>query len=89
MAEQTKKKWTTIDTTSKISENPKKKNKIRRSNEGKQPKKESDRQQGHCLDSTKCSRNFRLPPLGAAKENRTEFFEITTYNATIYNFKRF
>ena len=42
MDEQTKKRSMTIDTTSKISENPKKKNQIRHSDEGKQSKKESD-----------------------------------------------
>ena len=37
----------TTDTTSKISENPKKKKQIWRSDESKPSKKESDRQQGH------------------------------------------
>ena len=39
MAEQRKKRSMTTDTTSKISENPKKKKQIRRSDEGKQSKK--------------------------------------------------
>ena len=43
---------------------------IQCSDEGKQSKKESDRQRGHCLDLWEVwSRNYRLPPLGAAKEN--------------------
>ena len=69
----------TTDTTSKISENPKKKKQIRRSDEGKQSKKESDPQRGHCLDLWEVwSRNYNVSPLGAAKENETETFEITT-----------
>ena len=50
MAEQTKKRSMTTDTTSKISENPKKKTQNWHSDEGKQSKKESDCERGHCLD---------------------------------------
>ncbi len=47
MAEQTKKRSvTTDDETSKTSANPKKKKQIQRSDEGKQSKKQSDRQRG-------------------------------------------
>ena len=49
MAEQTKKRSMTTDTTSEISENPKKKKQIRHSDQGKQSKKESDRQRGHWI----------------------------------------
>ena len=44
MAEQRKKRSMITDTTSKISENPKKKKESQQSDEGKQSKKESDRQ---------------------------------------------
>ena len=54
----------TTDTTSKISENPKKKKQIRRSDEGWEV----------------WSRNYRLPPLGVARENKTEIFYSTTLN---------
>ena len=50
MAGQTKERSMTTDTTSKICKYPKKKKQIQRSDEGKQSKKESDRQGGHCLD---------------------------------------
>ena len=63
----------TTDTTSKICKYPKKKKQIQRSDEGKQSKKESDRQGGHCLDLWcvwSCS--YCLPPVGVAKENETE-----------------
>ena len=61
----------TTDKTSKIGENPKKKKHIQRSDEGKR---------GHSLDLWEVwSRNYRFPPLGAAKENDTEIFEITTF----------
>ena len=59
----------TADKTSKISENPKKKKQIQRSDEGKESKKESNHERGHCLDLWEVwSRNYRLPPVGAAKE---------------------
>ena len=69
----------TTDTTSEISENAKKKKQIRRSDEGKQSKKESTCERGHGLDLWEVwSRNYCLLPVGAAKENETEIFEITT-----------
>ena len=71
MAEQTKKRSMTTDTTPKICENPKKKEQIQRSDEGKQSKKESDHQRGHCLDLWEVwSRNL------SAK--RRKLFKITT-----------
>ena len=67
----------TTDTTSEISENPKKKKQIRSSDEGKQSKKENDCQRGHCLDLWEVwSCNYCLPPVGAAKESETKIFEI-------------
>ena len=84
MAEQTKKRLMTTDTTSKISENPNKKKQIRRSDEGKQSKKETNSQWGHCLDLWEVwSRNYHLLPLGAAKENETEILGITTLIDTV------
>ena len=63
----------TTDTTSKISENPKKNKEIRHSDEDKKSKK------GKWPSArTLWSCNYRLPPLGAAKENETEIFEIST-----------
>ena len=79
MAEQTKKRSMMTDTTSKISENPKKKKQIWHSDDVKQSKKKS--QQGHSLDLWEVwSRNYSLPPVGVAKDNETEIFEITTYH---------
>ena len=41
-------------------------------------KKKSDRQRGHSLDLWEVwHRNYRLPLLGAAKDNKTEIFVIT------------
>ena len=48
----------TTDTTSKITENPKKKKQLPRSVEGKESKKESNCQQGHCLDLWEREQNF-------------------------------
>ena len=68
----------TTDTTSEISENPKKKKQFDAQMKANR-KNECDRQQRHCLDLWEMwSRNYRLPPVGAAKENKTEIFEITT-----------
>ena len=67
----------TTDTTSKLSENPKKKKQIWRADEDKQSKKESNRQQGRCLDLWEVwSRNYCLSPLGVTKDNKN--VEITT-----------
>ena len=64
------------DTTSKISENPKKKKQIWCSDEGKQFKKETDREWGHCLDLWEVwSHSYHLPPQGAAKENETDLWD--------------
>ena len=69
----------TTDTTSKISEHPKKKKQIQHPDEGKQSNKEMDRQWGNCLDLWEVwSRNYCLPPLGATKEKETDIFKITT-----------
>ena len=69
----------TTDTTSEISENAKKKKQIRRSDEGKQSKKESTCERGHGLDLWEVwSRNYCLLPFGVAKENKNDIFEITT-----------
>ena len=68
----------TTDTPSKINENTKKKKQIQHSDESKQSKKESDRQSGHCLDLREVwSRNYRLSPVGVAKETET-LVDITT-----------
>ena len=72
MAEQTKKRSMTTDTTYKISENTKKKKQIQHSDEGKLSKNESDRERGHCLDLWEVwSRDYCLPPVGDAKEHKT------------------
>ena len=74
----------TTDITSKISENPKKKKQIQHLDEGKPSKKGSDRQRGHSLDLYEVwSRNYRLSPLGAAKGQETEIFEITTLKLVV------
>ena len=63
----------TTDTTSEISENPKKKKQIQHSDENKKSKKERDRHE----DTVWCC-SYCLSPLDVAKENKTEIFEITT-----------
>ena len=72
MAEQTKKRSMTTDTTSKTGENSKKKKLIRRSDEGKHPNiKATDSKD--TLDLWEVwSCNYCLPPLGVAKENETD-----------------
>ena len=68
----------TTDTTSEISENAKKKKQIRRSDEGKQSKKESTCERGHGLDLWEVwSRNSHLPPLGVTKEHEMKIFKFT------------
>ena len=74
----------TTDTTSKISENPKKKKQILCLDEDKQCKKESDHQRGHCLDLWEVwSCNYCLLPVGATKANEKEIFEITTLHFSL------
>ena len=65
----------TTDTTTKKSENPKKNKQIWGTDEGKQSKKGKRREVWSC--------KYCLQPVGVAKVNETEIFEI---NALIHNF---